>query len=227
MSFDADRRGAKILKEYVANGGHLFVEGRPGWVDERGHAQPKIPGFGWDEMFGVREKQLIPGKEFEVRWGAAQFKGMKFREQFEVEDQGARPLALSADGVPIAYENHYKQGSAIICGSFAGQENNEHAVAMHPLAGLLTRWAHLCAPKLRAPARLELRQMYAPNKGRWTFLFNHADKPASVEFVRPLERPASNIREIVTGQRISPAGTNLDLKTEVPAESVRIYRIDF
>jgi len=218
---------AKILTEYVADGGHLFVEGRPGWVDERGHAQPKVPGFGWDEMLGVREKQLIPGKEFEVRWEAAQFKGMKFREQFEVEDQSARPVALSADGIPIAYENQYKKGTAIIFGSFAGQENYEHPVAMHPLAGLLARWAHLSAPKLRAPALLELRQMYAPNKGRWAFFFNHGDKAASVEFVRPLERPASSIQEIVTRQQISPAGTNLDLKTEVPAESVRIYRIDF
>src|SRR5207249_9782681 len=85
---------ARILKDYVSDGGRLFVEARPGWVDERGHAQPKVPGFGWDEMLGVREKQLIPGKEFDVKWGAAQFKGMKFQELFNVEVQSARPLAF-------------------------------------------------------------------------------------------------------------------------------------
>jgi beta-galactosidase len=218
---------ARTLKGYVSDGGRLFVEARPGWVDERGHAEPKVPGFGWDEMLGVREKQLIPAREFDVKWGAAQFKGMKFQELFNVEVQSARPLAFLADGTPIAYENHYKRGNAIIFGSFAGQENYQHPVAMHPLAGFLARWANLSEPELHAPGLLEIQQMYAPQKGRWVFFLNHADKPASVRFVRSLERPASGIREIVTGQKISPAGTNLDLKAEVPAESVRIYRIDF
>jgi len=91
---------------------------------------------------------------------------------------------------------------------------------------ILARWAGLSEPKLRAPALLELRQMHAP-KGRWVFFFNHADKPASVEFARTLERPATRISEIMTGHKTLPTGTNLDLKAEVPAQSVRVYRIDF
>ena len=217
---------AGILKEYVSGGGHLFVEARAGWVDESGHASLKVPGFGWDEMLGVREKQLIPTKEFEVKWGNAQFKAMTFREQFEVEGHSARPLAVMADGTPIAYENKYHKGSAINFGSFAGQENYEHPVAMHPLAGLLQRWAGLSEPKLRSPKLLELRQMNAPN-GRWIFFFNHAEKPALLEFARALEKPAARIREIMTGQQVAHTGTDLNLKAVVPAESVRIYRIDF
>jgi len=217
---------AKILEEYVSAGGHLFVEARAGWVDETGHAQPTVPGFGWDEMLGVREKQLIPQKEYVVKWGTAQFKGMTFQEQFEVEDHAAHALAVTADGTPIAYENQYHKGSAIIFGGFAGQENYQHPVAMHPLAGLLAQWARLSEPKLRAPALLELRQMYAP-KGRFVFFFNHADKPASVEFARGLERPASSIREITTGQKVAAQGINLNLKADIPAQSVRIYRIEF
>jgi len=217
---------ARILKDYVSNGGHLFVEARPGWVDERGHAEPKVPGFGWDEMLGVREKQVIPGKEFEVKWGSTQFKGMKFQEQFEVEEKSAHPQAFADDGTPIAYENRFHKGSAMIFGSFAGQENYEHPVEMHPLAAILARWAVLSEPKLHAPAKLELRQMDAP-KGRLVFFFNHGDKAAPVEFNRDLERPASSIREIVTGEKIAPSGMHLDLRAEVPAESVRIFRIDF
>lgn len=217
---------ATILKDYVSEGGHLFVEARPGWVDERGHAQTKVPGFGWDEMLGVQEKQVIPGKEFQVKWGSAEFKGMKFQEQFELENKAARPQAFLTDGTPIAYENHFHQGRAIIFGSFAGQENYEHPVAMHPLALILARWAGLSEPKLRAPAWLELRQMDAA-KGHWVFFFNHGDKVASVEFRHTLEKSASSIHEIVTGQQIPPTGMNLDLKAEIPAESVRIYRIDF
>ncbi len=217
---------AAVLKSYVSAGGHLFVEARAGWVDERGHAEPKIPGFGWDEMLGVRERQLIPGKEFDVKWGDAQFKGMKFEEQFDAENKSARPVAFSMDGTPIAWENRFEKGSAIIFGSFAGQENYEHPVAMHPLAAILSRWAGLSAPNLHAPSMLELREMQAP-KGRFIFFFNHSEKPAVVEFSRELEEPASNVREIMTDHTVSTTGRNLSLKTEIPAQSVRVYRIDF
>jgi len=217
---------AKILKDYVAAGGHLFVEARPGWVDDRGHAEPRVPGFGWDEMLGVREKQLIPVKELAIKWGAMHFNGMTFQEQFKVEDHSAHPVAVTEDGTPIAFENKYEKGSAIILGSFAGQENYKHPVAMHPLGGLLAQWAGLAEPKLRAPALVELRQMYAP-KGRLVFFFNHSDKPSSVEFSRRLEKPASSIREITTGQHAAQGGPTLNLKMDVPPQSVRIYRIDF
>lgn len=217
---------AATLKDYVANGGHLFAEARAGWVDERGHAQPKVPGFGWDQIFGVREEQLIPSKEFDLKWGNAAFKGIRFEEQFAVENKSAHALATTADGTPLAYANDYQKGHAIIFGSFAGQENYEHPVPMHPLAGILANWAGLSQPKLQAPPLLELRQMYAP-KGRWVFFFNHANKAASVEFSRELEKPPSGVREIMTGQTLEAKGTTLHLKAQVPAESVRVYRIDF
>ena len=133
---------------------------------------------------------------------------------------------MTLDGTPIAYENSFDKGNAIILGTFAGQENYLHPVAMHPLGGLLARWAGLSEPRLRAPGLLEMRQMYSA-KGRWVFFFNHRDKPSSVEFRRALEKPASSIREVMTGQKIVPAGSELHLKAEVPAGSVRIYRIDF
>lgn len=68
--------------------------------------------------------------------------------------------------------------------------------------------------------------MYAP-KGRLVFFFNHAEEPVSVEFGRTLERPASKIWEIMTSQVVTPTGTELNLKASIPAQSVRIYRIDF
>jgi beta-galactosidase len=217
---------AMILKEYVSAGGHLFVEARSGWVDETGHAEARVPGFGWDEMLGVSEKQVIPEKEFAVNWGAVQFKAMTLREQFEVENHSAHPVAATTDGTPIAYENAYRKGRAITLGTFVGQQNYEHPTAMHPLAGLLVRWAGVSEPRLRAPELLELRQMSAP-KARWVFFFNHADKPASVEFRLAVEKPASSIREIMTGQDVAPEGAEVNLKTDVPAQSVRVYRIEF
>jgi len=213
---------ANALKTYVSGGGHLFVEARPGWVDERGHAEDKVPGFGWDEMLGVREKLVIPGKEFDVKWGTAQFKAMKFQEQFELAGKSARAVALAADETPIAFENPYKKGRAVIFGSFAGQENYEHPVAMHPLAEILVEWAGLSQPEFHAAASVELRQMQAP-QGRLVFFFNHGDRAASVDFRRALEKPAVTVREITTGEKLQPAGMELHLNLEVPPGSVRVY----
>lgn len=217
---------ADSLKSYVSSGGHLFVEARAGWVDERGRAEAEVPGFKWTEMLGVREKQLLPGKEFGVRWGAAQFKATGFREQFEVKNHSPRPVAFAADGSPIAYENRYNAGSAIVFGSFVGEENYQHPVPKHPLALLLSRWAKVSQPRLVAPALVELREMQAPS-GRFVFLFNHSDKPVPVEFRRGLEKPAARFQEIVTGQTLPMIGKDLQIRTEVAPQSVRIYRVDF
>lgn len=143
---------SKALAQYVSAGGHLFLEARPGWVDERGHAQPRIPGFGWDKILRIREEQVIPVKELKVRWDDAEFKAMGFREQFDA-GSSVKPVAFAEDGSPIAYESHYDAGSAILFGSFAGQQNYQHPVSMHPLAGILARWAGLRTPDLHAPCR--------------------------------------------------------------------------
>jgi len=97
---------------------------------------------------------------------------------------------------------------------------------MHPLTKILTAWAGLSQPHFDAHPVVELREMQSP-KGRLVFFFNHSDQSASVQFHRDLEKPASGIQEIMTAEKITTTGATLTLKTEVPAQSVRIYRIDF
>jgi hypothetical protein len=97
---------------------------------------------------------------------------------------------------------------------------------MHPLGGILAKWAGLKEPELKAPALVELREMDGEN-GRFVFLFNHGEKAAEVEFAEELERPAGNVREIVTGETRKVEGKRFAVKTEVPALGVRIYRIDY
>src|SRR5208337_1029826 len=84
---------AAALKDYVSKGGRLFVEARPGWVNEDGHAEAAVPGFGWTEMCGMRESSIEPGKEVKVKWGDAEFAGMNFAEHFTLLDEKARVVA--------------------------------------------------------------------------------------------------------------------------------------
>jgi beta-galactosidase GanA len=217
---------SSALRAYVENGGHLFVEARPGWVNEDGHAEGAVPGFGWTGMFGVRESSIDPGKEVAVQWGAQEFTGTSFAEHFTVLDQNARVVANFADGAAAAYEHVYGKGGAILLGTFAGQQNEAKPVTMHPLGEILAKWAGLAQPEWKALALVELREMDG-DKGKFVFLFNHGEKAAEVEFAQTLGRPVVNVREIVTGKTWKTEGKRFTMKTGVPARAVRIYRIDY
>jgi beta-galactosidase len=216
---------AAALKTYVAEGGHLFVEARPGWVNQDGHAEAAVPGFGWTEMCGVTESSIEPVKEVAVKWGDTKFTGMSFAEHFTLVAKKARVVATFRDGTPAASENTYGKGSAILLGTFAGQENDAKPVGMHPLGGILEKWAGLTGAELNAPALVELREMESP-AGKLVFFFNHGEKDAEVEFSEELERPAASVREIVTGEIRKAGGKRFAVKTEMPPQTVRIFRID-
>jgi beta-galactosidase len=217
---------AGALRDYVSKGGHLFVEARPGWVDEAGHAEGVVPGFGWQEMFGMRESSIEPGKEFPVSWSGQEFTGTSLLEHFAVLDEKAHVVAKFADGTPAAYEHAYGKGSAILLGTFAGQFNEQKPITMHPLGGILARWSGLQAPELKTPGLVELREMEAAN-GKLVFLFNHGEKVAEVEFAEQLEHSARRVQEIVKGESVMMSGRRFQVKTKVPGQSVKIYRIDY
>jgi beta-galactosidase len=217
---------AGALKDYVGKGGHLFVEARPGWVNEEGHAEAAVPGFGWTEMCGVKESSIDPAKEVTVKWGDAEFTGMSFAEHFTLLDEKARVVATFADGTAAGYEHSYGKGSVILLGTFAGQWNEAKPATMHPLGGILEKWAGLTGPELKAPALVELREMDA-EKGSFVFLFNHGEKVAEVEFASELARPTVNAREILTGETLKVEGKRFVVKTEVAPQAVRIYRINY
>ncbi len=220
------RQMAAALQQYVADGGHLFVEARPGWVDEQGHAQPILPGFGWEKMAGVRESQLLPGKRFEVKWGDDTFAGMSFEEQFKVLDPQAKPVATFQDGSPAAFEKTYGKGSFIILGTFAGEPNQIDPVANNPLAEILVSWAGVTRPQMKSSSFVELRTMDAPS-GKLFLFFNHGEQAADLKFTSGLSKPATRISEILTGTTITPTGNTLNIAGNIPAHTVRVYRVDY
>jgi beta-galactosidase len=228
---------ASALEKYVQGGGHLFVEARPGWVDERGFAQPVVPGFGWEKMFGVRERAVTPKPETKILWTATQsgtpsltpvpieFTGARFEERFEVMDPTARPLATFDDGTAAAFQHDYGKGSAVILGTFAGQINETKPQAMHPLGDFLTQWAGLTKPKMEAPAGVEVQRMVS-DKGEMLFFFNHSDKPVRVAYAIVAARSVSRISE-VAGTLPSAGVGSAALNFEMPAQGVRVYRMDY
>lgn len=236
---------AAALEEYVRSGGHLFTEARPGWVDERGYAQETVPGFGWERMLGVREKSVTPRPELRMRWGGDEIAGAIGEERFTVLDPAAKALAWFADGSPAAFEHRYGSGSAIIVGSFPGQAAEtaeataveranivvgslpgQAAAKPHPLGGFLAQWAGVSLPDLKTTAPIDLQQLVA-DSGRLLFLINWETRPADVQLTLPLDKPAKQVREIITDQPLAASGTPLQIHVAVPSEDVRVYRIDY
>jgi beta-galactosidase len=238
---------ARALEQHVREGGHLFTEARAGWVDERGYAQAVVPGFGWDRMLGVQEKAVTPKSETRVKWGSDEFAGAIFEERFTVLDvalasrlpdsgrpapssepppERATPVATFDDGSPAAFERRHGQGAALILGTFAGQVNDTRPVSPHPLGGLLCRWAGLALPDLKASAPVDFKQLVAP-AGRLLFLLNWGPSASRVELNVRLDKPARQVREIISGEAMPGGSSTLGIRAEVPPQSARVYRVDY
>jgi beta-galactosidase len=219
---------AAALEQYTLAGGRLFVEARPGWQDERGHASPVLPGFGWDRLLGVRETEVLPVKQVSIDWGGRAVGGMGIAEHLEAVDPAARAIAHFGDGTPAAFERAAGKGRAIILGTFAGERNATDPAAMNPLGDLLLDWAGISRPALASSAFVELRRMAGPS-GELVLLLNHAAQPAQVTLDLPLGRAPRQVREIVSGavQPGQVGNAAFRLATEIPGERARVYRIDY
>jgi beta-galactosidase len=221
------RAMADAVEGYVRAGGHAFVEARAGWQDERGHAEPILPGFGWHTMFGVRETDVLPIRQATVSWNGRTFIGTGFAERFAFTGTGEHVVARFDDGAPAAFERPHGAGHAIVLGTFAGERNSTDPVPNHPLGDLLSDWADVQRPPLRSSAFVELRRLSGP-EGEWVLLFNHGAAAAHAEYAFRLTHPAGRIRELTTGDELqAPSGPTFTLTVELPPESVRVYRIDF
>jgi beta-galactosidase len=219
------RAMADAVDGYVRAGGHAFVEARAGWQDERGHAEPILPGFGWHTMFGVRETEVLPLRQATVSWNGRSFTGTGFVERFAPSGTGERVVATFEDGAPAAFERTHGQGRAIVLGTFAGERNATDPQPGHPLGDLLLDWAGVHRPPLTASAFVELRRLSAPG-GEWVLLFNHGTTPARADYVLDVSGDVRTVTEVVTGVTQAAGGRQVALRVELPAESVRVYRID-
>jgi beta-galactosidase len=217
---------ADALEGYAREGGHLFVEARPGWQDETGRAEPVLPGFGWDRMFGVREIEVRPVKQVEVRWGTHRFPGAGFAETFQAADASAQAVAQFEDGRAAAYERVHGRGRVLLLGTFAGERNQQEPVAMHPLGDALVEWAGVTTSRVQSNAFVEERRMTAPT-GELLFLLNHGSAETDVEDDLALRATPKSVRELIAGRQMPATGNRLVIRTRIPGESVRVYRVDY
>jgi len=115
------------VERFVKGGGTAVAEARLAWNDERGHASAVIPGHGLTDVFGAREKQIVPVEKPQmVIDPSAHLAGLAPGEHVVAEGfeevldplPGATVLARFTDGEPAVVENAAGKGRAIMVGSF-------------------------------------------------------------------------------------------------------------
>ena len=186
----------------VRVGGRLFVEARPGWQDERGHASPVLPGFGWDRLFGVRETDVLPIRQATVSWGDRVFGG-HLRRAVRGRRRGARRAVRGRDAGRRSSSG--REGPRTLLGSFAGERNATDPVAMHPLGDLLAEWAGLARPALTASGFVEVSRLPAPRANSCCCSTTARRPHASSSDVGLGRAYACESRELVIGRPRCPA----------------------
>lgn len=103
---------ALLLRQYVADGGALWADGRCGWLDDHVYLRHTIPGNGLDELFGCYEEDFVafPGP-------ARLEKARSFRHLQYLHPTTGKELAWNNRYV-TAVRNKFGKGEAELWGSY-------------------------------------------------------------------------------------------------------------
>ena len=202
------------VKRYVQGGGTAVAEARLAWNDARGFASDVIPGAGLAEMFGAREKIILPADKVQIEVQASpalpglpartSISGEAFEEQLEALPGGA-VLAHFADGSPAIVKRSEDKGEAILIGSFlALAYHHQQDPAIKRLFLSLAQAAGV-SPDVEVSgagtSEVEVRQLVG-EKQQTIFVFNHSDSPADATLAIRLPWPAGEVRELESDQPV-------------------------
>jgi beta-galactosidase GanA len=214
---------ADALKAYVRHGGTLISEARPAWNDERGVANPRIPGGGLDETFGARERELRPAEPVTFTMerdlpralaplAGRTFNGLAFAEHLDVTGASSRVLARFArdgggPGDPAIVLSPYGSGAAILIGTFPSAAFEQDPDKMRATGELLQRFVALAGvtPEIRidgAPGLVEARFLESSN-AILLIAINHGDSLQRVTFRFGPEIPEAIWQNMETGSAVN------------------------
>jgi beta-galactosidase len=113
---------AGALKDWVTRGGTLIAEGCPAYFGDRGHASPRQPGYGLDELFGAAESyvEFTPDllKDLPLTVAGDRVWGGEYLQSYTPTTGTA--LGWYDDGRVAAVENRYGKGHTLLVGTMLG-----------------------------------------------------------------------------------------------------------
>jgi beta-galactosidase len=215
-------RVARTLQAYVQGGGTLISEARPASRDDRGRASSRVPGFGLDEMFGVREKSVQTGDRiafaFEPGLDGAlaplagrRLAGAALAEHLEVTGRDVRILARFPDGSPGAGDpavvlSRYGAGRAILIGTLAAAAFEQDPESMPANAELIQRLLAYAGigPEVRIEggAGLVEARFLESSDALLLIAINHAETPERVTLEFGRDVPEAIWQNMETGSGV-------------------------
>lgn len=221
---------AQQLKEFVAKGGVLWSDAAPAHFDQLGRCQDHVPGFGLDELFGARMRDVyVKEAVMEMEAGAAELlgwarprrvHGFLYAEELVPTDG---EVVGWYQGKPAIVAKRYGKGLAVLNGTYFGIGLNRDF--HQPTADLLldlVRQAGIKPPlTLSAP---QIRAYLLEGKGyRLAILFNMtADRCETTVEIRGFK--ARKAKDLITGKAVKVEEGRL--VTGLPAMTVQAIHVE-
>ena len=201
----------------------IGIRARPAWNDERGHANARIPGFGLDEVFGVREKELRTSSRIEMtlakeldgslsRLAGSTVPGSGFAEHLEIAGSNVRVIARfpGADGTvgdPAIVMSRYGEGRAVLIGSFvaaAFEADPEKARAAGDLLGALASAAGVAPDVTLSDGRGVVETRFLESADATVMIgINHSELPQKVTMQFSADTPEAIWLNLETGASVN------------------------
>ncbi len=113
------RSVAKLLKEYVEQGGIIVADARTAAIDEQDFAYKVSPGADLDSVFGAVRLDWMAGNSFykikmNKDFKSIEFEGKYFRDRLKINPQTKVIGVFVDNNEPAIIENNYGKGKAIL-----------------------------------------------------------------------------------------------------------------
>lgn len=169
-----DQSTAGKVAEWVKEGGTLFSEGCPGYMNENCHVGTVQPNLGLDQVFGVREQyveftqDLLKNEIFLEK--ERNFYGGEYIQSYSLN--GAQALIKGRSGGALVTENSYGTGRAFLIGTspalgYSNHPNDEQKEFFRWIAEKMGLVANVSCDNYKIRARI-----HSDDKNLYLWLIN-------------------------------------------------------
>ena len=196
---------AQLLRQFVADGGALWADGRCGWLDDHVYLRNTVPGNGLDELFGCYEEDFVAFPEpFRLK------KARGYRHLQYLHPTTGQELARNNRHV-TAVRNKFGKGETELWGSYVTlglQREGEDADTMDQISHFAIRHAARPGVKTTPSQALEFSRLVGEKVDLLVFS-SRRKNPCTVEVKFP-----DSYREFETEGTSLPGGSQLALVFE-------------
>lgn len=224
-----------LLKDWVKNGGVLIAESYfGGWNLDNGHHEKVVPGYGFDEVFGVKQDvvhpvrsdmncEIIPAADLNFVDKDSVISGSIVRETYK--NSKAEVLAKYKTGEAAVTLSEFGKGKAVQIGTYIGLDFYRKKIEANGnlIAGLADYSCHVKRPLLKnnSPVRVDV---LSDDKNFQIIVRNLTETSIEDEIIFPFELNKTLTEEFSGGKAKAEAkGKESVLKVKLAPREVQVY----